>query len=90
MVRGHLFGRTPPHEVLPAALDAGCGVVMPHKSQLGEAVADAVHGAGLRLATWVVDEPEELKHLARFGLYGVGSNCPGVLMQALDDGLLDG
>jgi hypothetical protein len=36
-----------------------------------------------------VDEPGELKELARFGLYGVGSNCPGVLLQALADGLLE-
>jgi glycerophosphoryl diester phosphodiesterase len=90
IARGHLFGRTPAEEMLPAARDAGCGVVMPHKSQLSETVAEAVHGAGLKLATWVVDEPEELRELARFQLYGVGSNCPGVLMQALDDGLLDG
>ncbi len=89
VTRGHLFGRTPPQEVIPAARDAGCGIVMPHKSQLSDAIADEVHGAGLRLATWVVDEPSELKALARFGLYGVGSNCPGVLLQALADGLLD-
>jgi glycerophosphoryl diester phosphodiesterase len=62
---------------------------MPHKGQLSETVAAQVHEAGLKLATWVVDDPTELKGLARFGLYGVGSNCPGVLMQALDDGLLD-
>jgi hypothetical protein len=36
-----------------------------------------------------VDEPEELRHLARFGLYGVGSNRPGVLLDAIADGLLD-
>jgi hypothetical protein len=36
-----------------------------------------------------VDEPAELKDLARFGLYGVGSNRPGVLLQALENGLLD-
>jgi hypothetical protein len=36
-----------------------------------------------------VDEPEELKRLARFGLYGVGSNRPGVLLDAIADGLLD-
>jgi glycerophosphoryl diester phosphodiesterase len=89
ITRGHLFGRTPPPEVVPAARDAGCGIVMPHKSQLSDAIADEVHGAGLRLATWVVDEPSELKALARFGLYGVGSNCPGVLLQALADGLLE-
>jgi hypothetical protein len=36
-----------------------------------------------------VDDPAELKRLARFGLYGVGSNRPGVLGQALADGLLE-
>ena len=90
ITRGHLFGRTPLGEVIPAARDAGCGIVMPHKGQLSDAIADAVHGAGLRLATWVVDDPGELKELARFGLYGVGSNRPGVLLQALADGLLEG
>jgi glycerophosphoryl diester phosphodiesterase len=90
IARGHLFGRTGPGEVVAAARDAGCGVVMPHKGLLHDTLADEVHAAGLKLATWVVDEPEELRQLARLGLYGVGSNRPGVLMQALDDGLLEG
>ena len=63
---------------------------MPHKSQLTDALVDRVHAAGLKLATWVVDEPAELAQLARFGLYGVGSNRPGVLLEAIADGLLDG
>jgi glycerophosphoryl diester phosphodiesterase len=62
---------------------------MPHKSQLTDDLAARAHEAGLKLATWVVDEPAELKDLARFGLYGVGSNRPGVLLQALENGLLD-
>ena len=37
----------------------------------------------------MVDEPAELKQLARFGLYGVGSNRPGVLIDAIADGLLN-
>jgi glycerophosphoryl diester phosphodiesterase len=89
ITRGHLFSRTPLEEIIPAAQDAGCGIVMPHKSLLNDALAERIHGAGLKLATWVVDEPGELKELARFGLYGVGSNRPGVLLQALADGLLD-
>ena len=32
--------------------------------------------------------PEELKPLSRFGLYGVGSNRPGVLLDAIADGIL--
>jgi glycerophosphoryl diester phosphodiesterase len=90
IARGHLFGRTTPDEVLRAAADAECSVVMPHKGQLSDTLAARVHGAGLKLATWVVDEPAELKALARHGLYGVGSNRPGVLIDALADGLLDG
>jgi glycerophosphoryl diester phosphodiesterase len=75
--------------MLAAARDAACELVMPHKGQLTDALVNRVHAAGLRLATWVVDEPAELKQLARFGLYGVGSNCPGVLLEALADGLLE-
>jgi glycerophosphoryl diester phosphodiesterase len=89
MTRGRLFGRTNPDEVLAAARDAACEIVMPHKGQLNDALVGRVHAAGLKLATWVVDEPAELKKLARFGLYGVGSNRPGVLLEAIADGLLD-
>jgi glycerophosphoryl diester phosphodiesterase len=89
ITRGHLFSRTTVEEVLASARDAGCGIVMPHKSQLSTGLAERVHAARLKLATWVVDEPAELKSLAPLGLFGVGSNCPGVLIQALADGLLD-
>jgi glycerophosphoryl diester phosphodiesterase len=89
MTTGHLFSRTSTDEMLAGAHDAGCAVLMPHKSQLTDDLAARAHEAGLKLATWVVDEPAELKDLARFGLYGVGSNRPGVLLQALENGLLD-
>jgi glycerophosphoryl diester phosphodiesterase len=89
ITRGRLFGHTTADEVLAHAREAGGELVMPHKSQLTDALVARVHAAGLKLATWVVDEPEELKALARYGLYGVGSNRPGVLLDAIADGLLD-
>jgi glycerophosphoryl diester phosphodiesterase len=89
IARGHLFGRTTPDHALREARDAGCDIVMPHKSQINGTLARQAREDGLKLATWVVDEVDELKALARFGLYGVGSNCPGVLLQALADGILD-
>jgi len=89
ITRGRLFGRTTPDEMARSAADAGCSLVMPHKSQLSEALVARARTEGLTLATWVVDEPEELKRLARFSLYGVGSNRPGVLLEAIADGLLD-
>jgi glycerophosphoryl diester phosphodiesterase len=58
---------------------------MPEKGMLSEELSERVREAGLRLATWVVDDPAELTALARFGLYGVGSNRPGVLIEALAD-----
>jgi glycerophosphoryl diester phosphodiesterase len=88
ITRGRLFGRCTADEVLAQVRDAGCEIVMPHKSQVTDALAERVHEAGLKLATWVVDEPEELKLLSRFGLYGVGSNRPGVLLEAIANGLL--
>jgi glycerophosphoryl diester phosphodiesterase len=88
ITRGRLFGRCTADEVVAQAREAGCEIVMPHKSQLTDALAERVHEAGFKIATWVVDEPEELKALARFGLYGVGSNRPGVLIEALANGLL--
>ncbi len=89
ITRGQLFGRTTPEEAVRAALDTGCGILMPHKSQLSDAFAARAQAEALKLATWVVDEPAELKRIARFGLYGVGSNRPGVLLDAIADGLLD-
>jgi hypothetical protein len=38
------------------------------------------------VATWVVDEPEELRALLRFDLYGVASNRPGALLEAIWEG----
>jgi glycerophosphoryl diester phosphodiesterase len=87
--RGHLFGRVRPADALAAAKDAGCAVLMPHKSQLCAELADRCRDEGLLLATWVVDDPAELERLAGFGLYGVGTNRPGELLDAIADGLLD-
>jgi len=87
--RGRIFGRTTADELLSDARASASEVVLPHKSQLNDALVARVHAAGIKLATWVVDEPEELRQLARFNLYGVGSNRPGVLLEAIADGLLD-
>jgi len=89
ITRGRLFGRTSADEMLGRAREAGCEIVMPHKSQISAALGDRARAAGLKLATWVVDDVEELRRLAAFGLYGVGSNRPGVLLEAIADGLLD-
>jgi glycerophosphoryl diester phosphodiesterase len=83
IVRGHLFYRAQPGEVLAGAREAACEVVMPEKGMLTDDLRDRAREAGLKMATWVIDDPEELHALARFDLYGVGSNRPGVLLDAI-------
>ncbi len=83
IVRGHLFYRATLEEVLAEARDAACELILPEKGMLSEDLRDRAREAGLRMATWVVDDPLELEALRRFDLYGVGSNRPGVMLEAL-------
>ena len=39
----------------------------------------------MKVATWVVDEVEELRRVMRFELYGVGSNRPAEMLEALQE-----
>jgi glycerophosphoryl diester phosphodiesterase len=85
IMRGHLFGRAQPGEVLEGARAVACELVMPEKGMLSDELRERAREAGLKVATWVVDDPVELVTLARFDLYGVGSNRPGVLLEAVRD-----
>ena len=69
--------------MLAIGLDIEADLVLPHKSMLDDALAAAIKGAGLHFGTWIVDDPDELDKLARFGLTGVGTNDPGGLLDHL-------
>jgi glycerophosphoryl diester phosphodiesterase len=84
VVRGHLFDRGL-DEAVTSAVEVGAQVIMPEKSMLSVALRDLAKGAGLKLATWVVDDPAELHELEPFELYGLATNRPGVLLEALSD-----
>jgi len=86
IARGHLFHRAEPGEVLAGAREVQSDLVMPEKGMLSDALRDRAREAGLKVATWVVDDPSELAALARFELYGIGTNRPGVLLDALREG----
>jgi glycerophosphoryl diester phosphodiesterase len=83
--RGHLFYRATVEEVVAGARQVGSDLVMPHKEMLSEALFEAAGAAGLQVATWVVDEEEELRALLRYPLFAVGSNRPGPLLRAARD-----
>lgn len=86
ITRGHLFYRAEPGEVLAGAREVASDLVMPEKGMLSDDLRERAREAGLKVATWVVDDPAELAGLARFDLYGIGSNRPGVLLDAIRDG----
>jgi len=81
--RGQLFYRAEPEDVVSIAKEVETDLVMPEKGMLSEALRDKLREAGMKIATWVVDDPAELRDLTSFDLYGVGSNCPGILLDAL-------
>ena len=81
--RGHLFYRAEAGEMLLGCHAVAAEICMPEKGLLSEELRDRAREAGLKLATWVVDDAEELRSLDRFDLYGVGSNRPAEMLEAL-------
>jgi glycerophosphoryl diester phosphodiesterase len=83
IARGHLFHKAKEEDVAPRAKEVQCSFVMPEKSLVTPSFCARVRAEGLEVGTWVVDDPEELRALAPLGLFGVASNCPGVLLEAI-------
>ena len=81
--RGHLFHRAEAGEVLAGAREVATDLVLPEKTMLSTELRDRAREAGLKVATWVIDDPAELAALAHYDLYGIGSNRPGEMMEAL-------
>jgi glycerophosphoryl diester phosphodiesterase len=83
ILRGHLFQRGKVGEMLAGAREVASELIMPEKRLLSDELRDRAREAGIKVATWVVDEVEELRRLKRFELYGVGSNRPAEMLEAL-------
>jgi glycerophosphoryl diester phosphodiesterase len=83
IARGHLFHKAKEEDIAPRAKEVQCSFVMPEKSLVTPSLCSRVRAEGLEIGTWVVDDPEELRALAPLGLFGVASNCPGVLLEAI-------
>jgi glycerophosphoryl diester phosphodiesterase len=83
ILRGHLFERGQAGDMLAGAREVGSEFIMPEKRLLSEDLRDRAREAGVKVATWVVDDVEEMRRLMRFELYGVGSNRPGEMLEAL-------
>lgn len=79
----------PPHEALAHAVRAGHDMVLPGSRELepaGEAYVTQVHAAGLRVGTWTVDDPGEVRRFLDRGVDAVASNDPATALAALRRG----
>jgi glycerophosphoryl diester phosphodiesterase len=83
ILRGHLFERGKAGDMLAGAREVGSELILPEKRLLSEDLRDRAREAGVKVATWVVDDAEELRRLMRFELYGIASNRPGEMQEAL-------
>jgi glycerophosphoryl diester phosphodiesterase len=85
IARGPLFSQGGIDEMLKVAREIDSALIMPEKSMLSGELLARAREAGIEVATWVVDEPAELRALRHFDLYGIGSNRPGVLIEVLEE-----
>ncbi len=72
-------------EALAAAAAAGHPWVLPFVLQVreaGDGYAEEVHAAGLRLGTWIADDPADAVALMRAGVDAVATNDPATIVAA--------
>lgn len=49
------------------------------------AFVEAAHEVGLKVHVWTIDDPEEMRELASFGVDGIMTDCPDVLLETLGE-----
>lgn len=76
----------PVADALRLAIEGGHGWVLPAATSVlegGEDLVSAAHGAGLRLGTWIVDDPDAAARLTAWGLDAVATNDPRAIVPAV-------
>jgi glycerophosphoryl diester phosphodiesterase len=76
----------PPADALQVAIEGGHQMVLPGTHALvpaGAEFVEQVHAAGLRVGTWTVDHPEELRMLLDRGVDAIASNDPEMALGVL-------
>ncbi|HYT04940.1 MAG TPA: glycerophosphodiester phosphodiesterase [Gemmatimonadales bacterium] len=69
---------------LAALADAGATTLWQERTLVDRALADVLHGAGMRLLVWTVDDPAEMGRLLELGVDGLCTNHPDVGRRAVD------
>ena len=76
----------PSEDAVRLASEADHGWVLPAATAVlegGVPLVERVHGAGLLLGTWIVDDPGTAQLLGSWGVDAVATNDPRGVLQAL-------
>ena len=72
-----------PVDPLRALQDADATILWQNNAYVDEALVAAVHGAGMVVHVWTVNDPEEMRQLAGIGVDGLCSDVPDVVRTAI-------
>lgn len=87
MPTAQLTGPLPnPAAAVDAAVAAGHVALHPYDLTVTPEVVELVHGAGLAINVWTVDDPGRMRELADMGVDGIVTNVPDVAVQVLRAG----
>jgi glycerophosphoryl diester phosphodiesterase len=67
-----------PVKPLAALQDAGATILWQERTLVDRPLADALHGAGMQLFAWTVDDAAEMRQLLELGVDGLCTNRPDV------------
>jgi glycerophosphoryl diester phosphodiesterase len=73
-----------PVEPLTALQDAGATILWQERALVDRALVELLHGAGMTILVWTVDDPADMRRLLELGVDGICTNLPDVGRRAAD------
>jgi glycerophosphoryl diester phosphodiesterase len=73
-----------PVDPVRCVADAGAQTLWEEWPLIDEALVQALHGAGMTVYAWTVNDREQMDRLLRLGVDGLATDLPDVARQALD------
>ena len=83
LIRRGVLQASYPVQPLRCLEDADASILWQERQFVDEALVAAMHGAGMRLYAWTVDDPDEIRHLAVLGVDGICTDFPDVARAAV-------
>jgi len=80
---GLTFDLSDPARTIERAIAAGHVALHPFDATVTHELVELVHGAGLTLNVWTVDDPARIEELAEMGVDGIVTNVPDVAARVL-------